>query len=532
MNIGEAQLLNNLTSSQGYKAFLLENPLDITISNLSTTSYIYVDFIDLTIKQQVGEPTLEDQVTKLLLGRVIAIGGNIIQVANDKVYSQQLPLFIAAIARRIGKGRDSGLQLSIDSVSGIALSSGIFFDLSNASKTNFGFLDFASQSPGSWFYTSETNIESSKVSVFNKTQYLDNNVLVNANQGRWLSSLIYLFNSENLVIAYPQSQHQSKSQAIESAYDVTLPSLMNEGALIGYIVYKEGEDFTDPNFAEIFNVDKQSSNTSASIGSGYLEIANSFNEFTEAQRLQAIFNLSIKEEQITGTPIQLDETDAETGNILLLDLSTFVDAVIDCDTVALTLDDTLGRPTADSSFTRTIQLNPTTNDGSYSIPADWEQIGAPIDATKTNFIVINYRFLNGVVNIKYDNNNGSPVNTGDNSNKDSIGVFLSALGADLTTGATATIEAPYDFTLVSAFIAVTDAPTGGNVVVDFIKNGTSITSTNASIEANEFNSLTGIPPVFTTTSFVKGDRITHNIIQVGSLNTGRELKSYLEIIKT
>ena len=116
-------------------------------------------------------------------------------------------------------------------------------------------------------------------------------------------------------------------------------------------------------------------------------------------------------------------------------------------------------------------------------------------------------------------------------NKDTIGVFLSALGADLTTGATATIEAPYDFTLVSAFIAVTDAPTGGNLVVDFLKNGASITSTNASIEANEFNSLTGISPVFTTTSFVKGDRITHNIIQVGTLDTGRELKSYLEVIK-
>ena len=125
-----------------------------------------------------------------------------------------------------------------------------------------------------------------------------------------------------------------------------------------------------------------------------------------------------------------------------------------------------------------------------------------------------------------------PPSTGNDSNKDTIGVFLSALGADLTTGATATIEAPYDFTLVSAFIAVTDAPTGGSVVLDFLKNGVSITSTNASIEANEFNSLTGIPPVFTTTSFVKGDRITHNIIQVGSLDTGRELKSYLEIIKT
>jgi len=85
--------------------------------------------------------------------------------------------------------------------------------------------------------------------------------------------------------------------------------------------------------------------------------------------------------------------------------------------------------------------------------------------------------------------------------------------------------------LNAAFITVTDVPTGSNIVVDFKKNGVAITSTKASIQPNEFNSLTGIAPVFTTTSFVKGDRITHNIFQVGSLDTGRSLKSYLEVTK-
>jgi len=114
---------------------------------------------------------------------------------------------------------------------------------------------------------------------------------------------------------------------------------------------------------------------------------------------------------------------------------------------------------------------------------------------------------------------------------DVISLFLSGSGVDLTTGDTDTIEAPYDFTLNAAFITLTNAPTGSNVVVDFKKNGVAITSTKASIQPNEFNSLTGIAPVFTTTSFVKGDRITHNIFQVGSLDTGRSLKSYLEVTK-
>jgi hypothetical protein len=68
-------------------------------------------------------------------------------------------------------------------------------------------------------------------------------------------------------------------------------------------------------------------------------------------------------------------------------------------------------------------------------------------------------------------------------------------------------------------------------VVDVKKNGTSVTSTNAAIDANETTSLTGTSPVLTTTSFLKGDLITPNIVQTGSLDTGTSLKIYLEITK-
>lgn len=112
-----------------------------------------------------------------------------------------------------------------------------------------------------------------------------------------------------------------------------------------------------------------------------------------------------------------------------------------------------------------------------------------------------------------------------------MSVYLSPSNTDLETGDTDTIEAPYNFTLVSAFIALTEAPTGGSVIVDFKKNGVSITSTKATIYSNEFNSLTGVSPVFTDVNFVKGDQITHNIFQVGSLTTGKSLKSYLSVTK-
>jgi len=114
---------------------------------------------------------------------------------------------------------------------------------------------------------------------------------------------------------------------------------------------------------------------------------------------------------------------------------------------------------------------------------------------------------------------------------DAISTFLSGAATDLIAGDTETFEAPYDFTLNDFWIAVTTAPTGSWVTVDVKKAGASITSTKASIESNEFSSLTGISPVLTTNSFVKGDKITPNISQVGSLETGKSLKIYLEITK-
>jgi len=114
---------------------------------------------------------------------------------------------------------------------------------------------------------------------------------------------------------------------------------------------------------------------------------------------------------------------------------------------------------------------------------------------------------------------------------DVISTLLSGAATDLIAGDTETFEAPYDFTLNNFWIAVTTAPTGSNLVVDVKKAGVSITSTKASIESNEYSSLTGTAPVLTTNSFVKGDKITPNISQVGSLETGKSLKIYLEITK-
>jgi len=124
------------------------------------------------------------------------------------------------------------------------------------------------------------------------------------------------------------------------------------------------------------------------------------------------------------------------------------------------------------------------------------------------------------------------ITTHTHSVTDAISMAMSDGSTALVVGDTDPMPAPYNFTLLNYWVAVKTAPTLSRVIVDVKKNGVSITSTKAAIDANEFNSLTGITPVLTTTSFIKGDLITPNIYGVGSGEAGRSLKLILEIIKT
>ena len=67
--------------------------------------------------------------------------------------------------------------------------------------------------------------------------------------------------------------------------------------------------------------------------------------------------------------------------------------------------------------------------------------------------------------------------------------------------------------------------TGANVVVDILKNGTTIYSTKPSF-AISATALT--PGVISVTAFVSGDRITFKVIQVGSSVTGQGVRFTLK----
>lgn len=116
---------------------------------------------------------------------------------------------------------------------------------------------------------------------------------------------------------------------------------------------------------------------------------------------------------------------------------------------------------------------------------------------------------------------------------ESISVFGSDLDTALEVGEKELLFCLFDFTLVTYWIgALTEVPTGAALTVDLKKNGVSITSTPASIDAGEATSLTGTAPVLTTTSFSKGDIISRNITNIGATDAGKGLQIVLEIIKT
>jgi len=115
---------------------------------------------------------------------------------------------------------------------------------------------------------------------------------------------------------------------------------------------------------------------------------------------------------------------------------------------------------------------------------------------------------------------------------DVIAIYMSTGTENLTAGDKEPVGAPYDFTLNSFWIWVKTAPTGSSLVADLKKAGVSVTTTKASIDANEFSSLTGIAPILTgNLTFAKGSKLTPNLTQPGSLETGKNLIMYLEVTK-
>jgi hypothetical protein len=91
-----------------------------------------------------------------------------------------------------------------------------------------------------------------------------------------------------------------------------------------------------------------------------------------------------------------------------------------------------------------------------------------------------------------------------------------ALTAGATGGATARWEATSNGEISFADALVATAPTGSGIVVDVLKNGTSVYGTN---ETPTSSVATG----YTATKFVQGDVLTLSVVSVGTTVAGSDL---------
>lgn len=109
--------------------------------------------------------------------------------------------------------------------------------------------------------------------------------------------------------------------------------------------------------------------------------------------------------------------------------------------------------------------------------------------------------------------------------------FVATVGGTLTTGTSLTpvLIAHRALTITKAFAAVKTAPTGASILIDILKNGTSIwNATPANRLAIAAAATSGTQTSFDTTTLAEGDILTFDIDQVGSTVSGADLTIMLK----
>lgn len=150
----------------------------------------------------------------------------------------------------------------------------------------------------------------------------------------------------------------------------------------------------------------------------------------------------------------------------------------------------------------------------------------------TNGVGVPIGGTSGQVLAKIDNTNHNThwIDPTSNNTKGrfEIGYACSDEVSNLTAGvAKIRDKSPYDFRVVGLQANVNVASTGSSIIINIKKNGTSIFSTNLSIDANETTSLTAAVPyvlAVPNTDFSIGDNLQIDLEQVGIISAGVGLK--------
>lgn len=112
---------------------------------------------------------------------------------------------------------------------------------------------------------------------------------------------------------------------------------------------------------------------------------------------------------------------------------------------------------------------------------------------------------------------------------ETFGVACSDLTTALTTGEKAKFDIPFDFVATRIFASVATAPTGSSLNIDIEDEGTSILNAVLSVAASANNAETSVFAASASSyTFAKGDQITIDIDQIGSIVAGAGLIVFIE----
>jgi hypothetical protein len=127
---------------------------------------------------------------------------------------------------------------------------------------------------------------------------------------------------------------------------------------------------------------------------------------------------------------------------------------------------------------------------------------------------------------------GASGGSGGGGSSHVFAIALSDSATELTTGNGDSWDAMFDYSIDSVRIGVNLPPTGSNLSVDINKNGTSIFSTEITIDAGDSTSVTATTPYSLSTTTVNyNDRMNAVVNSVGSTFGGAGIKLYIYATK-
>lgn len=248
-------------------------------------TYVYLDNTG-SISTETTRPTPEDKREKLYLGRVVTVGGTVVQTLSEPVVVENIANSVSDLARALGLFNQegniitaNGANLNLDKSIGKIFSYGANY---TTNRNNPHEVTTNSCTTCTFAYiTQDAGSTGSDTTSVVPGSYDDGGTITTIGGGSNSSTVqrIYLFPSGNIRIAYGQTVYTSLSNALESISTdsfIPNPSIEGNGVLIAYLVLnKNATDLSDSSEAIFIYPNKFGGGTAegATIGTSSLQDA-------------------------------------------------------------------------------------------------------------------------------------------------------------------------------------------------------------------------------------------------------------------